>query len=69
MPTVAIESGFEKNPQMIMWDPETLSRRHRHRRSRHDGIKIRYFGGAAYMDFFTSTGHPVGRPGRRLLHG
>ena len=22
-PTVAIESGFEKNPQMIMWDPAT----------------------------------------------
>ena len=56
-PTVAIVSGFEKNPQMIMWDPETypdvdgiadLGEA--------EGVKIRYFGGAAYMDYFTGTG-------------
>ncbi len=55
-PTVAIESGYEKNPQMIMWDPETYPDVKGIEDLGKEGVKIRYFGGAAYMDFFTSTG-------------
>lgn len=55
-PTVAIESGFEKNPQMIMWDPATYPDVKGIADLGTEGVKIRYFGGAAYMDFLTSTG-------------
>ena len=55
-PTVAIESGFEKNPQMIMWDPETYPDVTGIADLGTEGVKIRYFGGAAYMDYFTGTG-------------
>ena len=55
-PTVAIESGFEKNPQMIMWDPETYPDVTGIADLGTEGVKVRYFGGAAYMDFFTGTG-------------
>ena len=54
-PTVAIESGFDKNPQMIMWDPATYADVKTIADLGTKGVKIRYFGGAAYMDFFTST--------------
>ena len=55
-PTVAIESGFEKNPQMIMWDPATYPDVKTIEDIGEAGILVRYFGGAAYMDFFTQTG-------------
>ena len=55
-PTVAIESGFEKNPQMIMWDPETYPDVTGIADLGTEGVKVRYFGGAAYMDYFTGTG-------------
>ena len=55
-PTIAIESGFEKNPQMIMWDPETYPDVKEIADLGEENVKIRYFGGAAYMDYFTSTG-------------
>jgi hypothetical protein len=55
-PTVAIESGFEKNPQMIMWDPETYPDVTGIADLGTAGVKVRYFGGAAYMDYFTGTG-------------
>lgn len=55
-PTVAIESGFEKNPQMIMWDPETYPEFDSIDDIGEAGVLVRYFGGAAYMDFFTQTG-------------
>ncbi len=55
-PTVAIESGFEKNPQMIMWDPETYPDVTGIADLGTEGVKVRYFGGAAYMDFFTGSG-------------
>jgi hypothetical protein len=55
-PTVAIQSGFEKNPQMLMWDPETYPDVTGIADLGTEGVKIRYFGGAAYMDFFTGTG-------------
>ena len=55
-PTVAIQSGFEKNPQMIMWDPATYPDVKTIEDIGEAGILVRYFGGAAYMDFFTQTG-------------
>jgi|SRR5215217_3422801 len=55
-PTVAIESGYEKNPQMIMWDPGSYPDVKGIADLGKDKVKIRYFGGAAYMDFFTGSG-------------
>lgn len=55
-PTVAIESGYEKNPQMIMWDPATYPDVTGIADLGTEGVKVRYFGGAAYMDFLTGTG-------------
>jgi hypothetical protein len=55
-PTVAIESGYEKNPQMIMWDPATYPDVTGIKDIGTQKINVRYVGGAAYMDFLTSTG-------------
>jgi hypothetical protein len=55
-PTVAVESGYEKNPQMIMWDPATYPDVEGIADLGKDKVKIRYFGGAAYMDFLTGSG-------------
>ena len=55
-PTVAIMSGFEKNPQMIMWDPATYPDIETIEDVGTAGVLVRYFGGAAYMDYFTSSG-------------
>lgn len=55
-PTVAVMSGFEKNPQMIMWDPATYPDVKGIADLGAAGVTVRYFGGAAYMDFLTATG-------------
>jgi hypothetical protein len=55
-PTVAIESGFNKNPQMIMWDPATYPDVKTIADLGKTKAIVRYFKGAAYMDFLTSTG-------------
>lgn len=55
-PTVAVMSGMEKNPQMIMWDPETYPDIETIADLGEAGVLVRYFGGAAYMDYFTQTG-------------
>jgi len=55
-PTVAIESGFEKNPQMIMWDPETYPDVETIADLGESGAVVRYFGGAAYMEYFIAEG-------------
>ena len=55
-PTVAIESGYEKNPQMIMWDPETYPDVTGIADLGEQGVLVRYFGGAAYMDYLTGSG-------------
>lgn len=55
-PTVAVMSGFEKNPQMIMWDPATYPDVHGIADLGTAGVTVRYFGGAAYMDYLTATG-------------
>ncbi|MEY2521722.1 MAG: hypothetical protein QOJ66_287 [Ilumatobacteraceae bacterium] len=55
-PTVAIESGFEKNPQMIMWDPATYPDVKTFADIGKSGMLVRYFSSAAWMDYFTSQG-------------
>jgi hypothetical protein len=55
-PTVAIESGFNKNPQMIMWDPNTYPDVKSIADLGKKGVLVRYFKGAAWMDYYTSTG-------------
>ena len=55
-PTVAVMSGMEKNPQMIMWDPATYPDVTTIADVGTEGILVRYFGGAAYMDYFTQSG-------------
>ena len=55
-PTVAIESGFEKNPQMIMWDPATYPDVKTIADLGKTDATVRYFSGAAYMDYYTSQG-------------
>ena len=55
-PTVAVMSGFEKNPQMIMWDPATYPDVTGVADLGTAGATVRYFGGAAYMDYLTTTG-------------
>ena len=55
-PTVAIESGFEKNPQMIMWDPGTYPDVKTIADLGKTDATVRYFGGAAYMDYFKGEG-------------
>jgi hypothetical protein len=47
---------LEKNPQMIMWDPETYPDVATIEDIGEAGILVRYFGGAAYMDYFIQTG-------------
>jgi hypothetical protein len=49
-------AGMEKNPPMIMWDPETYPDIETIADIGEEGVLVRYFGGAAYMDFFTQTG-------------
>lgn len=55
-PTIAVESGMDKNPQMLMWDPATYPNVKTIADLGTEKVKIRYFSGAAYMDFFTATG-------------
>jgi hypothetical protein len=55
-PTVAVYSGMEKNPQMIMWDPATYPDVHTIADLGTAGVLVRYFGGAAYMEYFTQSG-------------
>ena len=55
-PTKAVVAPFNINPQIIMWDPETYPDVKKIADLKAKGTKVRYFNGAAYMDYFTSTG-------------
>jgi hypothetical protein len=55
-PTVAVYAGMEKNPQVIMWDPATYPDVETIEDLGEEGVLIRYFGGAAYMDYFVQSG-------------
>lgn len=55
-PTIAVAAPLNKSPQIIMWDPAS----HPEFTSIADigktDTKVRYFQGAAYMEYFTGTG-------------
>ena len=55
-PTVAVVAPFNINPQIIMWDPATYPDVKEIADLKEPGVKVRYFGGAAYMEYFTGTG-------------
>ncbi len=55
-PTIAVVAPFNINPQIIMWDPATYPDVKTIADLKATGAKVRYFDGAAYMDFFTATG-------------
>ena len=56
LPTIAVVAPFNINPQIIMWDPATYPDVKKIADLKDKGVKVRYFNGAAYMDFFTATG-------------
>jgi len=55
-PTQAVVAPFNINPQIIMWDPATYPEVKTIGDLKATGAKVRYFDGAAYMDYFTATG-------------
>jgi hypothetical protein len=55
-PTIAVVAPFNINPQIIMWDPNTYPDVKEIKDLKATGAKVRYFDGAAYMDYFTATG-------------
>lgn len=55
-PTQSVIAPFNINPQIIMWDPATYPDVKTIDDLKATGAKVRYFGGTAYMDYFTSTG-------------
>jgi hypothetical protein len=56
-PTIEVFAPFEKNPQMIMWDPASYPDVTSIADLGKKGVKILYFGGAAYMeDYLIPTG-------------
>ena len=54
--TIAVVAPFNINPQIIMWDPNTYPDVKTIGDLKATGAKVRYFDGAAYMDYFTATG-------------
>lgn len=56
LPTIAVVAPFNINPQIIMWDPETYPDVKKIADLKEKGVKVRYFNGAAYMEYFTATG-------------
>jgi hypothetical protein len=55
-PTVAVVAPRERSPQMIMWDPATYPDVKTIADLKTKGVKVRYFDGAAYMDYLTGSG-------------
>lgn len=55
-PTMAIVAPLEINPQIIMWDPATYPDVETIADLKAEGVKVRYFDGAAYIDFLVAEG-------------
>ncbi|MFM7829083.1 MAG: ABC transporter substrate-binding protein [Actinomycetota bacterium] len=55
-PTMTVVAPFNINPQIIMWDPATYPNVKTIADLKATGAKVRYFGGAAYMEYFTANG-------------
>ncbi len=56
LPTKAVLAPLDINPQMIMWDPETYPEVETISELGETGAFVRYFGGAAYMEYFIADG-------------
>jgi hypothetical protein len=56
MPTLSVFAGLDINPQIIMWDPETYPNVKKIGDLKATGAKVRYFDGAAYMEFLVESG-------------
>ena len=55
-PTKAVIAPFNINPQIIMWDPATYPQVKAIKDLKPLGVKVRFFGGAAYMDYLIQSG-------------
>jgi hypothetical protein len=55
-PTKAVVAPFNINPQIIMWDPATYPNVKAIKDLKATGAKVRYFQGAAYMDYLVASG-------------
>ncbi|MFB2583080.1 ABC transporter substrate-binding protein [Herbiconiux sp. P15] len=56
MPTTAVFAPFEVGPQIIMWDPETYPEVETIEDLGKTDAVVRYFGGAAYMEYLMGSG-------------
>ncbi|SEJ59689.1 nitrate ABC transporter substrate-binding protein [Demequina mangrovi] len=56
LPTVGVFAPLEKDPQMIMWDPETYPEVEGIADLGEAGATIRVFGGGTYIDYFVGAG-------------
>ncbi|MCU1410825.1 MAG: nitrate transporter substrate-binding protein [Rhodoglobus sp.] len=56
LPTVGVFAPLEKDPQMIMWDPETYPDVESIADLGKAGATIRVFGGGTYIDYFVGAG-------------
>ena len=56
LPTVGVFAPLEKDPQMIMWDPETYPDVETIADLGTAGATIRVFGGGTYIDYFVGAG-------------
>lgn len=55
-PTKAVVTPLDINPQMIMWDPATYPDVNEIADLKDTGAKVRYFDGAAYMEYLVGAG-------------
>ncbi len=55
-PTMTVVAPFNINPQIIMWDPATYPDVKTIGDLKATGAKVRYFGGAAYMEYLVTQG-------------
>ena len=56
LPTVGVFAPLEKDPQMIMWDPETYPDVTSIADLGKEDVTIRVFPGGTYIDYFVGTG-------------
>ena len=55
-PTMGVVAPFNINPQIIMWDPESYPEAKTIADLKDENVKVRYFDGAAYIDYFVESG-------------
>jgi hypothetical protein len=56
LPTVGVFAPLQKDPQMIMWDPETYPNVTGIADLGTEGVSIRVFPGGTYIDYFVGSG-------------